>query len=137
MKNSWLKITLLVIVLLVIAGAAGGWYYSLTRFSQGYCAVFLTNNQVYFGKVAINGWREMKITDVYYLQVNKQAEVASGDSLTTTADITAAGVSLNKLGNELHGPKDEMIINRQHVLFIERLKTDSKVVQSIEANGQK
>jgi hypothetical protein len=133
MKNSWIKITLLVIVLLVIAGAAGGWYYSLTRFAQGYCAVFLTNNQVYFGKVAINGWRDVKITDVFYLQVNKQADVAGSDSLTTTADITATGVSLNKLGNELHGPKDEMIINREHILFIERLKSDSKVVKAIES----
>ena len=133
MKNNWLRITVLVLVLLVIASAAGGWYYSLTRFSQGYCAVFLSNNQVYFGKVAINGWRDLKITNVFYLQVNKQADVAGSDSLATTTDITATGVSLNKLGNELHGPKDEMIINREHILFIERLKSDSKVVQAIEA----
>jgi len=133
MKNLWFKITIVVVVVLALAGAAGGWYYSLTRYSDGYCAVFLSNSQVYFGKVAINGWKELKITDVYYLQVNTGSQVATSDSLNSETDISTAGVSLNKLGNELHGPKDEMIINRNHILFIERLKSDSKVVQAIES----
>ncbi len=132
MKNLWFKVTIIVVVVLVVAGMAGGWYYSLTRYADGYCAVFLSNNQVYFGKVAINGWKELKITDVYYLQVNTNSEVATSDSLNGESDIATAGVSLNKLGNELHGPKDEMIINRDHILFIERLKSDSKVVKAIE-----
>ena len=34
---------------------------------------------------------------------------------------------------ELHGPEDRMYINREHVLFIEDLQPDSKVVQAIEA----
>lgn len=133
MKNLWFKITIIVVVVLALAGSAGGWYYSLTRYSDGYCAVFLSNSQVYFGKVAINGYKELKITDVYYLQVNTGSQVATSDSLNSETDISTAGVSLNKLGNELHGPKDEMIINRDHILFIERLKSDSKVVQAIES----
>ena len=39
---------------------------------------------------------------------------------------------LTKLGGEIHGPEDKMIVNRQQVLFIENLKPDSKVVQLIK-----
>ena len=37
-----------------------------------------------------------------------------------------------KLGQEIHGPEDEMIISKDHVLFYENLKSDGKVSQSIE-----
>jgi hypothetical protein len=43
-----------------------------------------------------------------------------------------ANINLVKLGAELHGPTDEMRINRDHILFIEDLKDDSQVVQGIK-----
>jgi len=39
---------------------------------------------------------------------------------------------LIKLGNEIHGPADSMIITKDHILFIEQLKDDSKVVRAIK-----
>lgn len=39
---------------------------------------------------------------------------------------------LVKLGDELHGPKDEMRINRDQVLLWENLKGDSKVTDAIK-----
>ena len=39
--------------------------------------------------------------------------------------------NLIKLGNEIHGPLDSMLINRDHVVIIEDLKDDSRVVQAI------
>ena len=42
--------------------------------------------------------------------------------------------TLIKLGGELHGPKDQMTINRNQILFIEELKADSKVVTAIVAS---
>jgi hypothetical protein len=38
---------------------------------------------------------------------------------------------LVKLGNELHGPTDELYINPNQVVFYEFLRDDSKVVESI------
>jgi hypothetical protein len=38
---------------------------------------------------------------------------------------------LIKLGNEVHGPEDSMVIERSQVLFFENLKNDGKVVDSI------
>lgn len=41
-------------------------------------------------------------------------------------------MQLIKLGDEIHGPEDEMILSKDQVLFYENLKTDGKVAQSIE-----
>jgi|JI8StandDraft_1071087.scaffolds.fasta_scaffold11765_3 hypothetical protein len=91
---------------------------------NSYQAVFLTNGQVYFGKL-VSTRGSYKLTDVYYLQ-SKQPVQSQG------ADAGAEGdMALIKLGNELHGPEDWMLINRQHVVFVEQLKGDSRVVQAI------
>lgn len=87
-------------------------------------AVFLSNGQVYFGNLEKDTDKEVILTNIYYLQVTTALQ---------PADSTQAqqGLSLVKLGNELHGPKDEMSINKAHVVFIEELKTDGKVVTAI------
>ena len=42
-------------------------------------------------------------------------------------------INLVKLGGEIHGPTDEMRINRDHILFVEDLKADSQVVTAIKS----
>lgn len=98
--------------------------------SSKYQAVFFTNGQVYFGKLhpAKNGY--MKLTDVYYLQTQNGAAEGSENPQTAAAD--QGNVQLIKLGEEIHGPEDAMIIAKEQVLFYENLKTDGKVTQSIE-----
>ncbi|MBD3281133.1 hypothetical protein GF391_00100 [Candidatus Uhrbacteria bacterium] len=88
-----------------------------------YHAVFLTNGQVYFGSVTKRGADEIVLEQIYYLQSDKQ-------SVTHRLE-NQKELKLIKLGNELHGPEDMMYINRDHVLFIEPLKPDSKVVKAI------
>jgi hypothetical protein len=89
-------------------------------------AVFLTNGQVYFGKVSNVDKSYVKITDIYYLQV--QQTVQPKDN---TAAANNQQVSLAKLGGELHGPEDVMYVSRQQVLFWENLKGDGKVAKAI------
>lgn len=89
-------------------------------------AVFLTNGQVYFGKVTHVDKSYVKVTDIYYLQV--QQTVQPKDA---TAAANNQQVSLAKLGGELHGPEDVMYVSRQQVLFWENLKTDGKVAKAI------
>lgn len=91
-------------------------------------AVFLTNGQVYFGKLSGVSSDFVTLKDIYYLQV--QSAVQPSASQTATAD--QSKVSLIKLGNELHGPMDEMKISRTQVLFYENLKAEGKVVQAID-----
>jgi hypothetical protein len=99
--------------------------------SSEYQALFLTNGQVYFGKVSNLRRDYVALTDIYYLQVTQPSLQGSG-SQTQQQSQQQAQLQLVKLGNELHGPKDVMYINRQQVLFVEDLKDDGKVVQAIK-----
>lgn len=103
------------------------------RHSTGYQAVFLSNGQVYFGHLQTNLSGEyVQLTDVYYLQVN-QSDQLNGDSTDTTSADQQSNFALIKLGNEIHGPRDAMLINRDHILFIEDLRSDSQIVTQINA----
>ena len=134
---------LLLIVLIVVAvlyvfpmlGITGG--ASTKSLSKGdWQAMFLDNGQVYFGKVEGELSDPVLLKDIYYLQVIQplqQTEVGQAPAPSQPQ------LSLVKLGNELHGPMDEMRINREHILFVEDLKADSKVVDAInqyKTNGQ-
>lgn len=94
--------------------------------SSGWQAVFLSNGQVYFGKIADENSNTLVLKEIYYLQVTQQIQPAQEGQTQPQQNL-----SLVKLGNELHGPQDEMKINRDHVLFTEDLKTDSRVVEAI------
>lgn len=89
-----------------------------------YQAVFLNGGQVYFGKVSELNSKFLNLNDIYYLRVNQQVQPDQNN---------AAGndISLVKLGCELHGPQDAMVINREQVTFWENLKDDGQVANAI------
>ncbi len=87
-------------------------------------AVFLTNGQVYFGKITAINKQYIELVNIYYLNVSQQVQPKD-------ADKSNSSVSLVKLGCELHGPQDQMIINRDQVTFWENLKTDGQVSKAI------
>lgn len=93
-----------------------------------YQAVFLSNGQVYFGKIKSITGSTYTLDSIYYLQQNVQNQ--SKDSKDTTPQQNQ--LSLTKLGKELHGPEDTMYVERQQVLFWENLKDDSQVVTKIK-----
>jgi hypothetical protein len=99
-----------------------------------YQAVFLTNGQVYFGKLSDLNNKYVTIHDIYYLQV-QQGQTSDGKSLqnASSSTDTNAQVSLAKLGSELHGPEDKMYIASDQVLFWENLTNGGKVAQAIDA----
>jgi hypothetical protein len=128
-----------VAVVVVLLLAVGAWF-AWSNMGGGdagvkggqYQAVFLTNGQVYFGKVNdING-SYVKLSDIYYLQVQQSVQPTDAKKDSTSN----SQVSLAKLGSELHGPEDAMYISRQQVLFWENLKNDGKVVQAINSYKQ-
>ncbi len=100
-------------------------------------AVFLTNGQVYFGDLKSANKDYLDLRDIYYLNVNQQVQP---NQESTQAQ---SSISLVKLGCELHGPVDQMIVNRDQVTFWENLKDDSQVSKAIaewvkqNPNGQK
>lgn len=129
-KNSkWLIVA--IIVLLV---AAGGWF-AWQKFvaddgidGSKYQAVFFTNGQVYFGKLTVLGSSQLKLTNVFYVQSQDDNKTSKAEGEVAT---NQNNMQLIKMGNEVHGPEDAMIINRDQVLFYENLKADGKVSQTI------
>lgn len=93
-----------------------------------YQAVFLNGGQVYFGQVTDLNSEYLRLVDIYYLRVNQQVQPAE-DGQTPVP--TEGDISLVKLGCELHGPKDEMLINRGQLVFWENLKDDGQVSEAI------
>ena len=94
--------------------------------TTGWQAVFLSNGQVYFGRVSKQTEQTLVLRDIYYLQVSQQIQPSEA------GQEPQQNLSLVKLGNELHGPQDSMFINMDHVLFTEELKSDSRVVDAIK-----
>ncbi len=127
----WL-VTIILVVLIIVGG-----YYLVSKYgnlgsasqsSAEWQAVFLTNGQVYFGQVERATKDELVLNEIYYLQITQPLQRSSDQNVPVQNQNELA---LVKLGNELHGPTDEMRINREHVLFTEDLKDDSKVVEAI------
>ena len=109
----------------------------LSTETSDYAAVFLVNNQVYFGKLAQPESPEPVLTDVFYLKVQQGIQPDETDNGGDQADVKKAqpktDFKLIKLGNEIHGPTDQVKINRDQILFWENLRADSKVVEAIKA----
>jgi hypothetical protein len=124
-----LKLIGAVIALLLIVFLAK-YLYSLKNHYFGttntYSAVFLANGQVYFGKMTKNTDKEIVLKDVFYIQLNEK-----NPNDRSAVDLQS-GFNLVRLGNELHGPTDELFINRSQVVFYEDLRENSKVVEVIK-----
>jgi hypothetical protein len=126
----------IIAVIIIILGIAGWFTWSNMQSagtaidSSKYQAVFFTNGQVYFGKLKPFNNDYMQLTDIYYLQTQTADEADSKNPQKTSTDQN--DVQLIKLGDEIHGPEDQMILSKDQVLFYENLKPDSKVAQSIE-----
>ncbi|MCC7522258.1 hypothetical protein IT407_00430 [Candidatus Uhrbacteria bacterium] len=122
-----LSVIALLIVLFAIGTGIYFWCKNNTIDPSTYQAVFLSNGQVYFGKISSSPWSKyVRLKDIYHLQ-NKD-----GGQSQDLAAIASGDMTLIKLGNEFHAPTDKMEINREHILFIEDLKSDSKVVKAIQ-----
>ena len=122
---------------LLAAGIGGYWFLSRSQLSTQidsakYQAVFLSSGQVYFGKLTAVDSQYLKLSGVFYIQ--SQQDAASDENQITAQEST--GMQLIKLGEEVHGPEDTMVINRDQMLFFENLKSDGKVTQLIRQHSQ-
>ena len=137
--GGWIKWVVLSVLILAVL-AAIGWFVWTNMRSVGttidtskHQAVFLASGQVYFGKLEVLNDDYMKLSGVFYIQSN----TASSDSEdgADPQSSSESNMQLIKLGNEVHGPEDMMIINRDQMLFFENLKTDGKVMQLIQSHN--
>lgn len=136
-KKSQNKLVYLVAALgAILLLALGGWFMwnqssSALIDSGKYQAVFLTNGQVYFGKLEQADNDYYTLNKIFYLQATEQA--GNNPQEASEQSEPSNDVQLIKLGTEVHGPEDEMVIGREQVLFYENLKDDGSVVKSINS----
>lgn len=81
-------------------------------------ALFLTGGQVYFGKATAVGDHYL-LSDVFYLATSDGAQGGQAPG------------QLIKRGNELHGPREPMVIPNGSVLFLENLRDNGEVATAI------
>ncbi len=84
-----------------------------------YQAVLPNDGQAYFGKIESQEPHQLVLTDVYYVQSRVNQETKEVSNI------------LVKRGQEWHGP-DRMTLNRDHVMLIEPVGSQSAVAKLIE-----
>lgn len=114
----------------IILGGGVAYLQRPTPAKNLYQAVFLTNGQVYFGHLKNAETKNPVLTNIYYLQSTPQNPQQGSNQQQQPQ------LSLVKLGKELHGPEDKMVLKGDQILFWEDLKNDSKVVQAINQSKQ-
>lgn len=132
-ENKWYRLSSVVLLILIAAlvialivlftWGANGQQSKLVNKDE-YQAVFInvngtTGGQVYFGHIKDITSSYIDLQNVFYIQ-NQSSSSSSNNSYT-----------LVKLGCELHGPEDEMVINNQQVYFWENLKPSGQVAKKI------
>lgn len=135
----WIIAISLIVLAIGAIGVIGYRLWSAQSITSGvdknkFQAVFLTNGQVYFGKIDQIYEDHIRLREIYYLQVQQtvQPTTQPNDANKSSSENKNQQLSLAKLGSELHGPEDVMYINREQVLFRANLKDDGKVVQAIK-----
>ena len=100
-----------------------------------YQAVFLTNGQVFFGK--LSGWGSTRpiLNDVYYFQATGNTD-AKQDEQAEAISPTNGTQTLIKLGDEVHRPVDKLILNSDAILFVENIEDDGQVMEAIKKNKE-
>jgi len=80
-------------------------------------AVFLNGGQVYFGQIKTLNNKYIRVDNIFYLRVNQTVQ-PNGQQQNSAPELVP-------LGCELHRPQNEMVINREQIIFWENLKDDS------------
>jgi hypothetical protein len=118
------------VALLVVAAAACVFFAAPAKSTAAavttgsYQAVFLQNGLVVYGKLEGLGQPYPVLTDVYYIRRDVNNE---------TKEVRS---QLVKRGAEFHGP-DRMVLNAQHVMFVEPVRDGSTISKMIQDLNKK
>lgn len=116
-----------ILVVVIVGGLLASYFlFFKDKMNTKYKAIFLDNNDIYFGKVDYKNDNYVKIKDVYSLRVS---QVTKKDK--DGKDVQEPYFQIIKMGSEIHGPKNEMEITREHILYIQELEKTSQVLSTI------
>ena len=135
-SNKGLIWTIVIIVAVLVLAAIGWFAFTSNKGSatgidsSKYQAVFMSNGQIYFGKLSDFNEASFKITKIYY----PQAQTTEEDTTKNATTDAQSNIQLFRVTDGVHGPEDQMIITKSQILYYENLESDSKVTKLIEAN---
>lgn len=134
-SNKGLLWTIIIILAVIVLAVVGWAVWSKSKGSETgidnskYQAVFMSNGQIYFGKLSDFNESSFKITKIYYPQAQ-----STGEETTTNVNDEQSSIQLFRVTDGVHGPEDQMIITKSQILYYENLESNSKVTQLIEQN---
>ncbi len=130
-RKVWWGVGLALLLVVVILGMMM-WRGMGTKMpaSDRYQAVFMNNGQVFFGKLKNVQGPYMSLEKAYYTKKQDLPADATDEQKAAVAN----NVSLVKVGDEVYGPENSMMIRSDQVLFWQDLRGDSKVAKAIDAN---
>ncbi len=95
-----------------------------------YYAVAMTSGSLFFGHIKKQDATSIYMNDIFYLQRTPPQQDPK------TKQQQGPGILLVPQSEDAYGPTDELIVNRQHVLYYQELKEDSKVIEGIQRTKQ-
>lgn len=124
---------LLLIVSLIVVGIGGGFWLmrgQSVKLSAPYQAVFLSNNQVYFGHLSDIDGSSPKLTDVFQLAIDTSPQEAAGGE-AASEEVAKEKSTTTTAQYKLVPASQALSLNRNQILFIEDLSKDSQVLKLI------
>ena len=94
--------------------------------STAWSAVFLGDNEVFFGHLKNINSSQLELTGVYYLQ-----KTTSGSNPNQTQNQQSQLSLAGLVGNQIQCPTDDLVINRNAVLYYQQLQPSSYVVTKL------
>ena len=95
------------------------------RFKNSYQAVFLSNGQLYFGKITEITNEYIMMDSPHFLQLAQEP----GEQVESEVQPEMKLISIK---DEFHKPKDFVMIEKSSVIFIEELRGASQIADAIE-----
>lgn len=134
-RFAWLKWLVGAIILTIAVGAAWMMWSQqrgivATIDTNKYQAVFLSNGQVYFGKLTLVNSDYLQLASVYYLERQMTANSSASESETEQMP-TDNNFQLLKYSDVLYGSEDAMIISKSDIIRYENLRPDGVVARAI------
>ena len=134
-REGLIKLIVFILAVLVVGATvyflffrAKGWFYKPNA-GQAWYAVKLVNGETFYGRISDIKADPIVMSNVYYNYDQAKQNTAVKDQANAVSE--TGNLRLVKRGQETHGPAGTMDIVRSQVLFMEPMKSDSKVLQAI------
>jgi hypothetical protein len=124
-QSPWLIAVILVVAIVIIEFAVAG-IFGIGQFapkaSSTWSAVFLNDDEIFFGHITTNNSNQLELTDVFYLQRTQPPQGTQAP----------AQLSINSLvSSQIQCPTDDITLDQTNILYRQDLQSNSFVVQKL------